>query len=78
MKKKRACLIPGSWLAILTTDTLMRHFEVHNNEQSHSISILDVPLCLLNQLSQLLFALWFLVRELCLYVCVFVTTLRMV
>lgn len=35
----------------------MRHLEVHNNEQSHSITVLDVPLCLLNHLSQLLFAL---------------------
>ncbi len=35
----------------------MRHSGVHNNEQSHSITVLDVPLCLLNQLAQLLFAL---------------------
>lgn len=47
----------------------MRHFEVHNNEQSHSITVLDVPLCLLNQRSQLLFALCLSAYELCLGVC---------
>lgn len=50
--------------AILIKDTVMRHFEVHNNEQSHSIAVLDAPLCLLNQLSQLLFALCFFAYEL--------------
>lgn len=30
--------------------TAMHHFEVHDNEQSPGINVLDVPLCLLNQL----------------------------
>lgn len=57
-KEKKICLLNSRQpAAILTTGTVMCHFEVHNNEQSHSITVLDVPLCLLNQLSQLLFAL---------------------
>ena len=49
----------------------MRHFEVHNNEQSHSITVLDVPLCLLNQRSLLLFALCLLhISCVCVCVCV--------
>lgn len=35
----------------------MRHFEVHDNEQSHRTGVLGVPFCLQNQLSQRLFAL---------------------
>lgn len=71
-KKKEICLFNSRQpAAILTTDTVMCHFEVHNNEQSHSINVLDVLLCLLNQLSELLFALCLFVHELCLRACVF-------
>lgn len=53
-REKHGCLTPGGHFF---TDTVMCHFEVHNNEQSHSINVLDVCLCLLNQLPRLLFAL---------------------
>lgn len=57
-EKNKLCLFNSRLPAdIFTAATVMCHFEVHNNEQSRSITVLNVPHCLLNQLSQLLFAL---------------------
>lgn len=47
-----ACSVPGSQ-DCCRPSTAMCHFEVDNNEQSPSISVLDAPLCLVNQLSSL-------------------------
>lgn len=84
VQREKICLFNSKQpAAILTTDTVMRHLQVHNNEQSHSITVLDVPLCLLNHLSQLLFALCLLLIScirvrVCVFLCAQETMLAIV